>query len=384
MQNKTENRIYALLILISIIIAFVLGSFYADYKRQKSASVPTSVPIDSTLALEAIPINIADNTFEKSYVGFVTPIHEAIIQPYISGYLDKILVHGGQNVSKGQVLLSLRQNEYIAQLDAAQADVLKAEATFKNALTYYQRIEKAGTKAVSQTDLDNAQAQYLQARASVEQAKANLEQARVNFDYTIIKAPINGVVGDVSLTRGNYVSPSTGALLSIVQYNPIRVVFSITDKEYLAELDKPQPFQSDEIFVRLANGQIFPNKGTFEYTDNNVNRTTNAVAIYAKFENEGKLLTPNAYVTILIRRTFKDSVQIPKSAVSLEEDGNFVNIIRNGILHKQAIQILASKPADFIIANAFEQNDFIVTQTLNSADMGKPAHAILNKQERKE
>ena len=261
MENKTSGRVYALLIVILILGAFVLGWFFADYKGHREASEPQSAPVDATLALLSEPIKAQNLPFEKSYVGFVTPIHEAEIQPYISGYLDQILVKGGQSVCKGQVLVTLRQDEYIARLSAAEADILKAEATFKNAEAYYKRIEKAGTKAVSQTDLDNAQAQFFEARAALEQAKANFALAQVNFDYTVIRAPISGIVGDVSLTKGNYVSPSSGVLFSIVQYNPIRVVFSITDKEYLTELNKPHPFKGDEVFIRLADGELFKNKG---------------------------------------------------------------------------------------------------------------------------
>lgn len=381
MENKTSGRVYALIIVILILGAFALGWFFAGYKGHREASEPQAAPVDATLALLSEPIKAQNLPFEKSYVGFVTPIHEAEIQPYISGYLDQILVKGGQNVCKGQVLVTLRQDEYIARLSAAEADILKAEATFKNAEAYYKRIEKAGTKAVSQTDLDNAQAQFFEARAALEQTKANFALAQVNFDYTVIRAPISGIVGDVSLTKGNYVSPSSGVLFSIVQYNPIRVVFSITDKEYLNELNKPHPFKGDEVFIRLADGELFKNKGQIKYTDNAVNKTTNAVAVYAEFDNIGKALTPNAYVNVLLRRTFKNSVQVPKSTVSLEEEGNFVYIIRNGHIEKQEIKILASEAANFIIENAFEEGDMLITQTINAADVGKPARAIVTNTE---
>ena len=69
--------------------------------------------------------------------------------------------------------------------------------------------------------------------AQLAAAKADYELAKVNYDYTVIQAPISGIVGNVSLTKGDYVSPSGQPLLSIIQYNPIRVVFSITDKDYL-------------------------------------------------------------------------------------------------------------------------------------------------------
>ena len=140
MEKKGVGRIYALLIVLLIAGAFALGWYFAGHGELRKASEPKEAPVDSTLAFSAKEIINEDTAFEKNYVGFIVPIHEAEIQPYISGYLDQILVQGGENVCKGQVLVTLRQDEYIAQVAAAEADVLKAEATFKNAEAYYKRI----------------------------------------------------------------------------------------------------------------------------------------------------------------------------------------------------------------------------------------------------
>lgn len=365
---------------ILILTAFILGCFsfaiWQKYYKKTSTKIATTSDI---VALKALPINVQNIPFTKQFVGYVVPIHEAEIKPFISGYIEKIMVKGGDFVHKGDVLLVLKQEQYRAELDAASAEILKAEASLKNAKMYFERIKKAGVKAVSPTEFDNAQAQFLSAQADFEQAQANYALSKVNFDYTVIRAPIDGIVGEVSLTKGNYVSPASDVLFSIVQYNPIRVVFSITDKEFLHELKKPSPFAGDEILLQLADGQMFAKSGVFRYMDNTINKNANTIAVYIDFENIGQTLTPNAYVTVLVRQIFKYSVQIPKNLVSLEESGNYVYLIRNGRISKEKINVLASENTDFIIENIFQKGDFVLADKFNPAYLNKTITPVLEK-----
>lgn len=149
-----------------------------------------------------MPLAPRDVSLTQSYIGYVTPIHSVDIVPYINGFLEDIMVDGGQRVERGDNLILIRQNEYKASLEAAEASVLQADATLNNAAVYYRRVKQAGTKVISKTELDNAKASYLSAKAALAQAKANRDLAKVNFDYTIIQAPISGIVGNVDLTRG--------------------------------------------------------------------------------------------------------------------------------------------------------------------------------------
>lgn len=372
-------------IILLLVVAFILGCFsFALWQKHYRQPENKSVPVTETLALEALPLAAENIPFTKRYVGYVTPIHEAQIQPYISGYIEKVLVKGGEYVRKGDLLIVLQQEQYQAELAAAYADILKAEANLKNAKVYYERIQKAGTKAVSPTELDNAQAQFLSAQADFEQSKANYALAKVNFDYTIIRAPIDGIVGNVSLTEGNYVSPSSGTLVSIMQYNPIRVVFSITDKEYLQELNKPKPFAGEEIFLQLPDGKTFSNRGIFQYTDNAIDKESNAIAVYADFNNIGKMLAPNAYVTVLVRQIFKNSVQIPKNLVSLEENGSYVYIIRHGKIIKEKINLQASENENFIAENTFQNGDYLLAVNFKESYLNKTISPILPQHTKKE
>lgn len=231
----------------------------------------------------------------------MTPVHDVSVRPYISGFVDEIRVKGGSEVKAGDVMVIIDQAEYKAKLDAAKAAVAQAEASFNNSSVYYQRMQKAGARAVSKTELDNAKASFLSAEAALEQAKAALAEAQVNYDYTVIRATIDGVVGDVPLSKGDYVSPEN-VLLTVIQYNPIRVVFSITDKDYLEEAGRPEMFADETLRLKLADGAVYPQAGTFGYVDNQIDKSTNSIAVYADFANPDKRLVANAYVNVLVEK----------------------------------------------------------------------------------
>ena len=108
-------------------------------------------------------------------MGYVTPIKSVNLVPNVSGYIQDVWVEGGQKVKYGDNLLLIDQREYKAALDSAKANLEKARATLANAKVYYQRISKAGNKAISKTEIDNAKAKYLSAKAEESAAKADLE-----------------------------------------------------------------------------------------------------------------------------------------------------------------------------------------------------------------
>lgn len=373
MENQYSKKVYSGLVLLLILGAFLLGyfTFYFHNKSQQEKPI-TNVPVTNSLVLNAEPLKVQDIEFTKEYIGYITPVNEAIIQPYISGYIDKIMVKGGQVVKKGDILLTLEQTQYKAALDSAYADILKANANLNNAKVYFERTQKAKS-SVSQTELDTAKANFLSSQAALSQAKAAFELAKVNYDYTILTAPIDGIIGDVSLTGGNYISPSQGALFSIVQTSPIRVVFSITDKEYLQKSTQKNMFANQEIWLKLSNGQVFPNIGVFKYTDNSIDKSSNGINIYADFDNIGQTLMPNAYVTVLVKEVFKNALKISKDFIQLDESGAFVYIIRDGKIKKENIKILESGINFFIVENSLSQTDFLITQSINPQDIGKNA-----------
>lgn len=367
MQNRLGKKIYAKLLIV-LLIAAVLLVYQFAVTQPADGREEAEPPV-----YNVIPLKTEDVTVPNRYVGYVTPVHSVLIMPYISGYLDKILVKGGDEVKAGQLLVTIRQDEYKARLDAAKAAVLQAEADYNNADLYYQRVKKAGGQAVSKTELDNAKARFLSAQAALAQAKANRSLAQTTFDYTEIKAPIDGIVGNVSLTKGEYVSPASKPLLSIIQTNPIRVVFSITDKDYLNEISKGANalFNGDKIKLRLANGEIFEKEGQFQFADNAVDRKTNSIAVFADFENERRTLVANAYVDVLLDKVYENGVLIPQNLVTLGSNENYVYIVNNSELKRVPIEIVNTSDGSYLVKNAFPQSSWLVTDKVGNYRAGQ-------------
>ncbi|MBO7555997.1 MAG: efflux RND transporter periplasmic adaptor subunit [Alphaproteobacteria bacterium] len=338
-----------------ILVIFLTGRHF--YRTQKAVGFE-----EGDTEVRVAPLKSQEVTVEKNYIGYVTPINDVVVKPYINGFVKEIKVVGGQKVKAGDELVVLEQGEYRAILDSAIASVAKCEADLDYAEKYYQRVEKSGKKAFSQNDIDEAKANYLSAKASLLQAKAAVAQAEVNFDYTYIKATIDGVVGNVGLSEGDYVSPQS-ELFTIVQTSPIRVVFSMSDKDFLEESSKVDMFAGEEIKLKLVNGNTYEYAGKFEYADNKIDRSTNAVAVYANFENPKNLLMDNAYVTVLLEKKY-EAILLNKEYVNLSPNENFVYVVEDDTVKKHKVNILAEKQNLYVLENDFEPKMQLLTSKI--------------------
>ena len=323
----------------------------------------SAVPAAQEPVFNVLPLKPEDITITSSYVGYVIPIKSVDLVPNVSGYIEDVWVEGGQEVRVGDNLLLIDQREYKAALNAAKAAVTKAQADFANAKAYYERIKKAGAKAISASEQDSAKAGYLSALAAVEQAKAEEAKAQVLYDYTVLQASIDGVVGNVSLTKGNYMAPAGSPLLSIVQYNPIRVVFALSDKEYLNAVSRQngQPlFAGELIRLKLADGSLYQKTGEFKYIDNAQEKGTGSVAVYADFANSERKLMPDAYVDVLVERMVMGGYALRQNYVSLSPEGAFVYVANNNRLRKVPLKIIGEENGFYVVNNQFAQDDYLV------------------------
>lgn len=358
-MNK-ERFFLGITISFLLICLLVLLWFYLDNK-QKSTVIPTqssSFPIE-TVKEQAVVL-------KQPYIGTVTAIQKVAILPYLNGYISEIRVKGGQTVKKGDVLFVLRQESFKAQKERAQAQVLSAEAAYNNASTYLQRIEKTPSQAISKTELDNAKAKFLSAEADLKAAKAELAVAVVNYDYTVIRASIDGIVGNIPVTPGEYVSPEGKPLAQIIQQTPIRVVFSISNKEYLDFLTdgKENVFDGWTMRLRLPNGLIYPHPGHLSYTDNTVADGTSSIAVYAEFDNpEGKLLQ-DGYVDVLLEKNISNGILLDKNLVHFEPDGAVVYLKINEQIIKQPVSVGATVGQQFYIADGLKTGDQVIVGTV--------------------
>jgi len=149
----------------------------------------------------------------------------------VKGFLEQVNFKEGDNVHSGDILYVIEQAPYQARVDADRAAVANAQAVFANAGSYLQRVNVVCPGGISATDIDDAVTKELQAKARLQEAKARLELSELDLKYTSIRAPIDGRIGRTIFTKGNLLEQNSGSLSKIVQINPIRVVYSISEND---------------------------------------------------------------------------------------------------------------------------------------------------------
>ena len=369
-----ERNVYVLLLVGMCLISFYLG--YYMYKHNNPKEIK-HIPINDSVVINVMPLKAQDFIVKKSYIGKTEAINQVQIVPFVSGYIDSISIKEGSFVNEGDLLININPDEYSAKLLSADANVLQAQSNLEYTKSYYERVQKSGKNTFSETEIENAKNNYTQAEATYKEALANQLFAKINYNYTIIKAPISGKIGNFNLSVGDYVSPNDGGLIHIIQTTPIKVVFSLSDVEYINMLQNDgKLFKDTVIKLKLANGDIFENSGEFKYSDNQLNKNTNSLSVYAYFDNKNNILLPNSFVNIETSKELKNIILIKKQYVKMKEDGNFINIARNNSVIYIPVNIIAENLDEYAIKNTLQDGDMLVLD--DTSAINKDTKVIFN------
>ena len=247
----------------------------------------------------------------ERFVAHAEAVQEVDLLPQIDGYVREIKFREGDVVKEGQVLYVIDDERYQAVANQRKADLAAAEAEARRAERYFERMQKADERGITQLERDNAEAAAEKAKAAVLQAKANLVVAEYDLKKTTVFAPISGQIGKSSAHVGDYVAPSKGALAKIVQIDPIRVSFPLTDRAYIAWRQEQRSGSAKPFRMRLIlpDGSDYDREGAWDFDDNQMSRETASIMMRLKFPNPERLLIPNSYVTLLT--DFQDPPKFP-------------------------------------------------------------------------
>ncbi len=276
------------------------------------------------------PVEKKDLSAQPSeYVGRVEAIQSVQVRPQVSGEIARVCFKEGSIVKAGSPLFQIDPAPFEATVALRRAELEKAKASLADAEKYYKRVNAADARAVSAAEKDTSESSVLQWRASVSQAKAALRLAEIDLSYCRVTAPITGKAGKANFTKGNYVTPASGALASIVQMDPIRVSFSLPDRDYL---DQMEFFKNDgsvyKTKLMLSNGSYFETPGKRDFEDNTVELQTGTVMMNLRYANEDGMLIPGAMVRIFTQPVKSRIVTvIPQTAIMADAKGDFVYLL---------------------------------------------------------
>jgi len=263
-------------------------------------------------------------------ISYIEAINEVSILPQVTGTIENILFEEGSIVKEGEVLFEIDPSKYQAAYDLAKAKLDSAKANLVKAERDYERqVKLSDEKFASKATFDSSESAFLQAKAAVEEAKANLDVAAIDLDNTKVIAPISGKIGKAFVKKGNYVVASSAALAKIVQINPIRISFSLTDKEMAKVQTMKDDLKDLTAQIILPTGEVISEKVVGTFSDNAINSSTATMSVYADVANEARRLIPGNYVQSAISNNKPVySVVVPQSALNYDKDGAYIYIAK--------------------------------------------------------
>jgi RND family efflux transporter MFP subunit len=318
----------------------------------------------------------------REYVGHVEPMQLVAVQAQIDGYIETVHFEEGSLVKEGDLLFTIQQDRYKAQVALNEAALAQAKANLARAEKYYKRLQNADERSVVQATLDTAESDLLQCKAQVQQAKANLDLSKINLGYTEIHSPITGRIGKAVVTKGNFVSPATGPLAHIVQVDPIRVIFSMTDREYFKVTAQHQEDMQSAFNarLRLPDGQIYTAAGKWDFEDNQMNPQTGTIAIRSKFDNAKGILVPQTYVTVILQANENRQASIvPMQAVMNDAQGSYVYVVgKENIAERRSITLGAQTKAQQIVESGLSAGETIIVTGMEKVRAGQKVNVQSN------
>jgi membrane fusion protein (multidrug efflux system) len=303
----------------------------------QSATAPKAPPAPD---VGVVPVVEKDVPIYSDWVATLDGFLNANIEPQVSGYLIKQNYREGSLVHKDDVLFEIDPRPFQAVLDQAKAQVGQARGQLAQAQAQLGLTEinvkrdtpLAAARAIAQSQLDNdiqgkaqAEAQVKTSTAAIASSEANVETAELNLGFTKVRSLIDGIAGIAAIQIGNLVSPTT-VLTTVSQVNPIKVIFPISEQEYLSLAGSDKSGSSPNLLktsgqaplqLTLSNGAVYPQNGRMLFADRQVDAQTGTIRIVSTFPNPGNVLRPGQFgrVRALVSLR-KDALLVPQRAVS--------------------------------------------------------------------
>ncbi len=338
--------------------AFVLtacGRAGGEDKAGKGGFPPAPVSVQE-IKTTNVPIR-----FE--YVGQTAGSKEAEVRARVQGILEKRMYQEGTRVNAGQTLFILDSRPYAAQVQAAEAELSRAQAQYSQAKRNFDRVKPlAGSNALSQREFDEATSGEESGAAAIKQAQARLTEARLNLGYTRVTAPVTGWASRAQKSEGSLVSPGTDSLLTTIsQLDPLYVNFSVSEAERLrlnrmmtsGELKAPgandapgknvdksnstrhtedkSPLSGYSVTLKLSDGSIYDRKGRLAFVDPAINTGTGSFDARAELPNADAALRPGQFVRVILEGGSRpNTIVVPQRAVMDGPQGKFVFVTGKG------------------------------------------------------
>ena len=311
-----------------------------------------------------------------SFPGRIDAVNSVSLKARVAGFLKDRLFEEGDIVKKGQMLFVLEREPFEAQVAEAAANLAKAEADAKNAkLNLDRALELRKTGNISQSTVDTREAENSVAKGQVLQAQAALNLAKLDLGYTNIKAPFTGKIGLSVYSVGEYLPVNT-TLATMVSFDPIYVLFSVSERELLSMQNAGMlKSNSDSLAVSLVMGDssVYRYGGQINFTDVVVDDSTDTVKMRAVFPNPAKQLVSGQFVSVLLEYEAPvEKIVISQAALMSSASSKYVYVVdaQNKVGNKP-VSVGTEQGKDIVILDGLEAGDRVIVSGLQKVRPGQ-------------
>jgi len=366
-----SGRLLALALLVGVLATLCLITSGCSMGHAAIPNIVTEVQVAHPIQRD-VPVH---NEWVATLDGYVN----AEIHPQVSGYIVRQDYKEGSVVRKGQILFEIDPRPFQATLDRAKGELAQAEALLVKSTDDVNRdTPLVAQKAIPKAQLDTEIQTKLAAEASVISAKAAVERAELDLGWTKVTSLVDGVAGIAEVQMGNLVGPNV-RLTSVSQVEPIKVVFPVSEQEYLRAKKLSSSGQSMDLFdsspeLILADGTVYPHKGKILLTDRQVDTNTGTIRLVAAFPNPGNILRPGQYGRVRIETGMKKNALLaPQSAVREIQGGYEVALL--GPENKAMIRpVKAGEKVGtmWVIDDGLKPGDPVIVEGISKVKDGTP------------
>jgi multidrug efflux system membrane fusion protein len=321
----------------------------------QNAPVPVTV---ATAVQKSMPITIQG-------IGTVIAASTVTVRAQITGEMTSVNFKEGEDVEKGQVLVTLDKRPYEAALQQSQAALERDTAQAANARAQaarYQDLLQRGIATHEQVDTMRTQATALEATVAAD--RANVENAKVQLTYATITAPMSGRTGLLQVHPGNLVrAQDTQPIVTINKVTPVYVSFSVPEaqlpalKRYIAA----QGTLPASAIAPADTGK--PSTGRINFIDNAVDATTGTIKVKGTFPNDDRRLWPGQFVNVTVTLTSDPrAIVVPSPAVQTGQQGTYVFAVKpDQTAELRPVTVARVVGDDTVVQSGVSAGDIVVT-----------------------
>ena len=366
MELKITRKRAAIAILLIIILPIIYNktaSQITGFIQKRAMMMPKEVVVDNPHLME---INVSAEA-----TGRVEAKYSVDVVARVPGFLIEKHFKEGDFVKKGQLIFQIDPREYQIQVNNSLAQVNQYSALLTNAQKELDRANALIKEdLISRSDVDQSLAVRNQNKALLDAAKQEYELAKVNLGYTSIKSPIDGRIGKVNITEGNYVTATSGPLVNISSTAPVYVAFSLKSSDFIKLLRASDNLKDVAVRVQYEGGRWHDEVGTIDFVDNKIDKDSGTISMRGLFENKKGWLVPGDYMRVeLIAPKKITYMTVPQACTKGDAmSGYYVWTVSDNKAVRKDIEVSDSIDNNWVVESGLLETDTVVVSGIQNVN----------------